>query len=281
MDSSVEVTLNDDEDHSLLIANSDNEIIITHPCYDRCICRPMFFSKKNSLKKRLWRSRVTSTSSTPRQMIHHQRQGPYVQQQQQQNYQMLSNETSTESYYYPHAQNCQQNFGVAREEESSFLSTTTAVLTNCCSNSNSSSTSDLYINSAEQQIQKSFRLLMNQLKKENQLETLCQAIEYGIQQDSKVSPHQYQATDCVLVPRASIEGEEPQVIACRLWRWNDLYDCNAIKRILSCPNEKDPIYVCCNPAHWSRIYQLGNFNLIKKINSFSFFFLKISSLLKN
>lgn len=229
-----------DDDHSLIITNSDNEII--DRCYYRCICRPMFF-KKNSLKKRLWRSRVTSASNSPRQM---QRQEPCFQQ-----YQFLNNE-STESYYYSQQR---QSCGVAREEGSSLLSTTTAVLRNCCSNSNSSSTSDLSTNSPEQQIQKSFRLLMNQLKKENQLETLCQAIECG----SKV-PHQYQATDCVLVPRGSIEGEEPQVIACRLWRWSDLYDCNAIKRIPSCPNEKDPIYVCCNPAHWSRIYQIGNYH---------------------
>jgi hypothetical protein len=97
---------------------------------------------------------------------------------------------------------------------------------------------------------------MNQLKKENQLETLCQAIEYGLQSD-KLHPTQYQPTDCVLVPRGAIDGEEPQVIACRLWRWSDLYTSHAIKRIPSCPNEKDPVYVCCNPAHWSRIYHLG------------------------
>jgi MH1 domain len=256
---------NDDNDqHSSLIAISDNRCY-----YYRCICRPMFFSKKSSLRKRLWRSRVTSTSTSPRQNATQPRQEPYFHHE----YQFLSNEASTESYYYQQQQhqppqqhhhhqenlNCSQSCGVAREGGSSLLSTTTAVLRNCCSNSNSSSTSDLYINSTEQQTQKSFRLLMNQLKKENQLETLCQAIEYGIQQANKIlPPHQYQPTDCVLVPRGSIDSEEPQVIACRLWRWSDLYDCNAIKRIPSCPNEKDPIYVCCNPAHWSRVYQIGN-----------------------
>lgn len=255
---------NDDNDqHSSLIAISDNRCY-----YYRCICRPMFFSKKSSLRKRLWRSRVTSTSTSPRQNATQPRQEPYFHHE----YQFLSNEASTESYYYQQQQNqppqqhhhqenlnCSQSCGVAREGGSSLLSTTTAVLRNCCSNSNSSSTSDLYINSTEQLMQKSFRLLMNQLKKENQLETLCQAIEYGIQQANKIlPPHQYQPTDCVLVPRGSIDSEEPQVIACRLWRWSDLYDCNAIKRIPSCPNEKDPIYVCCNPAHWSRVYQIGN-----------------------
>lgn len=254
MDKSLQITLND-VDHSSIIANSDNR------CYYRCICRPMFFSKKSSLRKRLWRSRVT-TAISPRHATQ-QRQEPYFQE-----YHFLNNETSTESYYYQQQQqqqqqpreNCSRTCGAGREEGSSLFSTTTAVLRNCCSNSNSSSTTDLYINSSEQHTLKSFRLLMNQLKKENQLETLCQAIEYGIQQaDNKILPHQYQPTDCVLVPRESIDGEEPQVIACRLWRWSDLYDCHAIKRIPSCPNEKDPIYVCCNPAHWSRIYQIGNY----------------------
>lgn len=239
-----------DVDHSSIIANSDNR------CY-RCVCQPMFFSKKSSLKKRLWRSRVvTSTPNSPRQQQQQHRQESFYQE-----YHYLNNETTnTESYYYQQQQRQQQDHcGAVREEGSSLFSTTTAKLNCCSSNSNSSSTTDLYINSSEQHTQKLFRLLMNQLKKEIQLETLCQAIEYGIQQaDSKILPHQYQPTDCVLVPRESIDGEEPQVIACRLWRWSDLYDCNAIKRIPSCPNEKDPIYVCCNPAHWSRVYQIGN-----------------------
>jgi MH1 domain len=212
----------------------------------------MFFTKKTNLRKRLWRSRVTTTTAnSPRQQ---QRPEPYFQQNQH-NYQYLSNETSGESYYYPQSQQenvaCQRMCGAGRDEGSSLLSTTTAVLRNCCSNSNSSSIPDVYASTSDQHF---FNQLMKQIKKESQLETLCQAIECGLQNDGKA--HQYQKTDCVLVPRGSINGEE-QVIACRLWRWSDLYDCHAIKRIPSCPNEKDPVYVCCNPAHWSRIYHLG------------------------
>ncbi|KAG5670755.1 hypothetical protein PVAND_000996 [Polypedilum vanderplanki] len=223
----------------------------------------MFF-KRSSLKKRLWRSHVratTSTTTTTSNNSSRQRQEPinYFHQQTQHSslphYQCLSGSEEM---------SCQQenaNYGgVARDEGShSLLSTTTAVLRNCCTNSNSSSTTDLYDPpAAEHQAYQSFRQLMRQLKKENQLETLCQAIEYGLQTDSngKMSPNQYQPTDCVLVPRGSIDGEEPQVVACRLWRWSDLLSSHSIKRIPSCPNEKDPVYVCCNPAHWSRIYHL-------------------------
>jgi hypothetical protein len=241
--------------HSLTITNSDNENTLDQ-CYKCIICGPMFFqSKKKNLWKRLWRSRVTSiNSASPRQQ---HRQEPYSQADQ---YYQLANETSVESYYYPQQPeklNYHRNCGLVREEGSSLLSSTTAVLRNCCSNSNSSSTIDLLDRDTHQL----FRALMNQLKKDSQLETLCQAIEGGLSTtdvSSKTLPHHYQPTDCVLVPRQLIHDEEPQVIACRLWRWSDLYDPNEIKRIPKCPNEKDPIYVCCNPAHWSRLCQPGN-----------------------
>jgi hypothetical protein len=248
----------DNYDHHSLttITNSDNENTLDQ-CYKCIICGPMFFqSKKKNLWKRLWRLRVTSTNSaSPRQQQQHRHQPePYADQ-----YYQLANETSAESYYYPQQQqqqskhnNYQRNCGLARDEGSSLLSSTTAVLRNCCSNSNSSSTIDLLDRDAHQL----FRGLMNQLKKDIQLEMLCLAIEGGLSADV-ASSKPYQPTDCVLVQRQLIHDEEPQVIACRLWRWSDLYDPNEIKRIPKCPNEKDPIYVCCNPAHWSRLCQPG------------------------
>ncbi|CRL05194.1 CLUMA_CG018280, isoform A [Clunio marinus] len=185
-------------------------------------------------------------STSPRQQ---HRQEPFSQQQSDQYYQ-LANETSSE-YYCPQTNQEKSNYGLTRDEGSSLLSTTTAALRNCCSNSNSNSTIDLI----EGDTYQLFRALTNQLKKERQLETMCQAIEGGLSTEvsNKVHTHQYQPTDCVLVPRQLIHDEEPQVIACRLWRWSDLCDPNEIKRIPKCPNEKDPIYVCCNPAHWSRL----------------------------
>lgn len=241
----------DHDHHSLTITNSDNENTLDQ-CYKCIICGPMFFqSKKKNLWKRLWRSRVSSTNSaSPR---HQHRAEPCSQADQ---YYQLANETSVESYYYPQQLekgNYYRNCGLAREEGGSLLSSTTAVLRNCCSNSTTSSTIDLLDRDAQQL----FRALVNQLKKDSQLETLCQAVE-GLLADVSKSLTHCQPTDCVLVPRQLIHNEEPQVIACRLWRWADLSGSHEIKRIPKCPNEKDPVYVCCNPAHWSRLYQPGN-----------------------
>lgn len=233
----------DDENHHSTITSSDNDNTIVDQCSKCIICGPMFFSKKKNLWKRLWRSRVTAANSS--------RQEPFSPSDQ---YYHLANETSDGSYYNQQQQskaNYHRNCELARDEGSSLLSSTTAVLRNCCANSNSSSSIDLLDRNNRQ----SFRALMNQIKKESQLETLCQAIDGLSSTDAlnKVLPLQYQPTDCVLVPRQMIHDEKPQVVACRLWRWNDLYDPNDIKRIPKCPNEKDPIYVCCNPAHWSRL----------------------------
>ena len=245
--------------HSLTIIDSDNENTLDQ-CYKCIFCGPMFFqSKKKNLWKRLWRSRVTSTnSSSPRQQ-HRQEPCSQIDQYYQ------------ESYYYPHQQekvNYYRNCGLVREEGSSLLSSTTAVLRNCCSNSNTSSTIDLLDRDTHQH--QLFRALMNQLKKDSQLETLCQAIESlstATDVPSKTSAHHYQPTDCVLVPRQPVHDKEPfEVIACRLWRWSDLIDSNEIKRIPKCPNEKDPIYVCCNPAHWSRVCEPGK-NRIRQLKS--------------
>lgn len=235
--------------HSLTITSSDNENTLDQ-CYKCIICGPMFFqSKKKSLWKRLWRSRVTSpNSASPRQQQNH-RQEPCSPSDQ---YHPLANESSAESYYAPQQEkpNYHRNCGRVRDEGGSMLSSTTAVLRNCCSNSTSSSTIDLIDRDAHQ----TFRALMNQLKKDSQLETLCKAIDGLISTDVPNSKTlQYQPTDCVLVPRQLIHDEEPQVIACRLWRWSDLCDPNEIRRIPKCPNEKDRFYVCCNPAHWSRL----------------------------
>ncbi|CAO1420079.1 unnamed protein product [Diamesa serratosioi] len=186
-----------------------------------------FLNKKKNLWKRLWRSRVCTTTSTTSNLVRQQQHQQPLNPQPDQYYQSAC-ETSAESYYYQqqqpqHQQNeiSQRNFDLS------------------------------------DQTQLKFRTLVSKLKKDSQLETLCQAVEsVGVSDvtTGKVNrPQDHQPTDCVLVPRGLILGEEPQVIACRLWRWQDLYNSDEIKRIPTCPNEKDPIYICCNPAHWSRI----------------------------
>lgn len=104
------------------------------------------------------------------------------------------------------------------------------------------------ITSAAPNLHQLFFALTKKLK-EAQIETLCQAIKH--------SAYDGKSTSCVLVPRSLIEGLDPHVIACRLWRWSDLRYAIEIKRIPSCPNEMDPIYVCCNPTHWYRISGTG------------------------
>lgn len=245
-------------DHSCAtVTNSDNENTLDQ--YYQCIiCGPMFFqSKKKNYWKRLWKARVnasaTSNSSRSQQLTHEQ---PYPSNPDQ--YYHLSNETSVENCFcFPQNQEKQTLQAQAMEQETSTIQ---SVLRNCCANSNSDSTMDLLDGERKARLQ--FRAFMNQLKK-GQLEPLCQAVE-GLSTDVS-SGKSHQATNCVLVQRQKIQGEEPQVIACRLWRWNDLYDPNELRRIPKCPNEKDPIYICCNPVHWSRLCQPGNEHLRKFI----------------
>jgi hypothetical protein len=257
------------KEHSPSYISSDNENTL-NTCYQCVICGPMFFqSKKKNLWKRLWRSRVSSTMNSTSSSIRHQNQT-----EQTGEYYQLPPEISTEDYFYHHQQQCQQqenyqrSCDLGRGEGSSLLSSTTSVLRNCCTNTTSTSNSDL----SDQHQLRLFRALVDKLK-DRQLETLCQAIENGgivaEQQNNNCHQHQDQTqhsqkliqTDCVLVPRGLILGEEPHVIACRIWRWPDLYNPNEIKRIPSCPNEKDPIYICCNPAHWSRLCNTGKISI--------------------
>lgn len=66
---------------------------------------------------------------------------------------------------------------------------------------------------------------------------------------------------CVLVRRQEAENwsEDLAVIACRMWNWADLdvRRRDVLKRIPSCPNGRDPVYICCNPSHWFRVLQPG------------------------
>ncbi|XP_046397985.1 mothers against decapentaplegic homolog 7 [Ischnura elegans] len=45
----------------------------------------------------------------------------------------------------------------------------------------------------------------------------------------------------------------PQVLCCQIWRWPDLRLPSELKRLPLCKTSKDPVYICCNPYHWSRL----------------------------
>lgn len=226
---------------AVINCNIDNEATIDPCCYQCLLCPPMFFqSKKKGLWKRLWRSRVTSFQEQTEN--HHQ-------QQQQQQYSPTSFyiDDTTTSYFRPKTTNgvgVDMTTKIKREQNHTIPSS----LGVCCTSSNQSS------GTLHQDIEyKRFRGLVDKLK-ERQLETLCQAVEMGM--DDKIA----MPTDCVLVPRSTILDVEPHVITCRLWKWPDLQNSSELKRIPSCPNDKDPVYACCNPTHWSRLYQPGKKN---------------------
>lgn len=80
---------------------------------------------------------------------------------------------------------------------------------------------------------------------ENQLELLLKAIDSRGQDLS----------NCVLLPLKY--GEEPHVLFCQIWRWLDLKQGNELRRLPMCRSACDPVYICCNPYHWSRLYQPG------------------------
>lgn len=81
--------------------------------------------------------------------------------------------------------------------------------------------------------------------KDNQLEMLLEAVESG---GGGVST-------CVLIPKDAIP--EPHALGCRFWRWPDVRTCAELRRMPACSSATDPIYMCCNPYHWSRLCQPG------------------------
>ncbi|XP_045476675.1 mothers against decapentaplegic homolog 6 isoform X2 [Harmonia axyridis] len=76
---------------------------------------------------------------------------------------------------------------------------------------------------------------------ENQLQMLLSA----------VTSRGQGASNCVLLPR----DNQPHVLCCQAWRWPDLRLASELRRLPVCRSAADPVYICCNPYHWSRICQ--------------------------
>lgn len=81
--------------------------------------------------------------------------------------------------------------------------------------------------------------------KDNQLEMLLEAVESGGGGGST----------CVLIPKDAIP--EPHALGCRFWRWPEVRSCAELRRMPACISATDPVYMCCNPYHWSRLCQPG------------------------
>ncbi|XP_066583451.1 mothers against decapentaplegic homolog 6 [Prorops nasuta] len=62
---------------------------------------------------------------------------------------------------------------------------------------------------------------------------------------------------CKIPARASLESSdapfEPHLLSCQIWRWPDLVHTSELKRLPVCHSAKDPVFICCNPYHWSRL----------------------------
>lgn len=82
---------------------------------------------------------------------------------------------------------------------------------------------------------------------DNQLEMMAAAVEGRGAEPS----------NCVLLP---LDGQ-PHVLCCQLWRWPDVRQADELRRLPSCSSSGDPVYVCCNPYHWSRLCQPGEYTL--------------------
>ena len=100
------------------------------------------------------------------------------------------------------------------------------------------------------EIKSSGQALLKRLS-ERQLELLLTAVE------TKGA----ETGECVLLAKGPMQmGKKkvsPEVLCCQLWRWLDMDGECEIKRLPCCRSANDPVYTCCNPYHWSRVFIPG------------------------
>ncbi|XP_069674969.1 mothers against decapentaplegic homolog 6 [Periplaneta americana] len=125
------------------------------------------------------------------------------------------------------------------ETETFSSSSSTSYCCCCCSNRHTNSCSQ------QQQCYSAEMVRSDLLKrlKESQLELLLAAVE---SRGADLSA-------CVLLPRDQPPLLDPRLLCCQLWRWPDLRQAAELKRLPVCRSSKDPVYICCNPYHWSRL----------------------------
>lgn len=56
---------------------------------------------------------------------------------------------------------------------------------------------------------------------------------------------------------SSLLPSPAHLLSCQIWRWPDLTHSSELKRLPICHSSEDPLYVCCNPYHWSRLCKPG------------------------
>lgn len=86
--------------------------------------------------------------------------------------------------------------------------------------------------------------MLKRLKEKN-LEILLRSVESKGREE----------TPCVLLPNVELKmgkmSTDPHVLCCQIWRWPELTLDTTLRRLPCCETDKDPLYVCCNPYHWS------------------------------
>lgn len=97
--------------------------------------------------------------------------------------------------------------------------------------------------------ERQFRNALFKRLDDRQLETLLRAVDTG----------GVDAAECVAV--RPFLFADPALICCRLWRWPDLKNAEHLKHTPGCQTAKQPDLVCCNPYHWSRRCEIGEFLL--------------------
>lgn len=133
---------------------------------------------------------------------------------------------------------------------------------NCCGDSQStcSSVDGNQIYADEEAEEKAFLAFLGKTLSQRQLESMLDSANARAGQTTTSSSSTINHSACVLIRRqeAMNWSEELPVIACRMWRWTDLdMRTDVLRRIPSCPNGRDPVYICCNPSHWFRVLQPG------------------------
>lgn len=80
-------------------------------------------------------------------------------------------------------------------------------------------------------------------------------------EDSCASP--IRPDRCRVLARGSHDNApiDPHLLCCQIWRWPDLAHSSELKRLPVCHSAKDPVYICCNPYHWSRLCKPGKQSL--------------------
>lgn len=235
---------NDDDDHDeneekiyfFIDEDNDNENkqkSIIHRCY-QCLlfytCSQMLFqNKRKTLSKRLWRARLPATNNHQQQL------------------QLSDHRSAMDVGSCPSIGTDGGGRNVFRD----------CCVTNRPAYAPPTTPSSRNIAPEDYVRYQMFLELIRNLK-DKQLETLSTAVSVECCGNDDLTSVK---SDCVLIPKNLCRTAEAHFIACQVWRWPDLRSHKELKRIPSCSSRQDPVYICCSPAHWSRVCETGELSI--------------------